>query len=45
MFSYVKERVPRTRSIERQLVALPDLLAAVLKGQDLQQFADNVRLA
>lgn len=24
---------------------LPDLLAAVLKGQDLQQFADNVRLA
>src|SRR3954463_1011085 len=23
---------------------LPDLLAAVLKGQDLQQFADNVRL-
>jgi hypothetical protein len=24
---------------------LPDLLTAVLKGQDLQQFADNVRLA
>lgn len=24
---------------------LPDLLAAVLKGQDLQQFADSVRLA
>jgi hypothetical protein len=23
---------------------LPDLLAAVLKGHDLQQFADNVRL-
>jgi hypothetical protein len=23
---------------------LPDLLAAVLKGQNLQQFADNVRL-
>ena len=24
---------------------LPDLLAAVLKGQDLQQFAENVRLS